>query len=165
MTTAAPSTALATIQPAFTDPERLALAGYLAGYRGLTREAYALDLRQGTTWCRARSLALFAQGNYKDAAAGLYAVLAAGPGWDWDTMRALYPATETYTTQLRALEQFVGKEPAAGYGHFLLAYHYLVVGDKDAAVRQFQDVVKVQPEDKLSAALAKALTSDPAPKQ
>ena len=46
MTTAAPSTALATIQPAFTDPERLALAGFLAGYRGLTREAYALDLRR-----------------------------------------------------------------------------------------------------------------------
>jgi len=60
MTTAAPSTALATIQPAFTDPERLALAGYLAGYRGLTREAYTLDLRQFTTWCRARSLSLFA---------------------------------------------------------------------------------------------------------
>ena len=60
MTTATPSTALATIQPAFTDPERLALAGYLAGYRGLTREAYALDLRQFTTWCRARSLDLFA---------------------------------------------------------------------------------------------------------
>ena len=60
MTTAAPSTALATIQPVFTDAERLALAGFLAGYRGLTREAYALDLRQFTTWCRARSLALFA---------------------------------------------------------------------------------------------------------
>jgi integrase/recombinase XerD len=60
MTTAAPSTALATIQPAFTDPERLALAGYLVGYRGLTREAYALDLRQFTTWCRTRSLSLFA---------------------------------------------------------------------------------------------------------
>ena len=60
MTTAAPSTALATIQPAFTDPERLALAGYLAGYRGLTREAYTLDLRQFTTWCRARSVSLFA---------------------------------------------------------------------------------------------------------
>ena len=60
MTTAARSTALVTIQPAFTDPERLALAGYLAGYRGLTREAYTLDLRQFTTWCRARSLNLFA---------------------------------------------------------------------------------------------------------
>ena len=60
MTTAAPSTALATIQPILTDAERLALAGFLAGYRGLTREAYALDLRQFTTWCRTYSLPLFA---------------------------------------------------------------------------------------------------------
>ena len=60
MTTAVPSAALATIQPVFTDAERVALAGFLAGYRGLTREAYALDLRQFTAWCRARSLALFA---------------------------------------------------------------------------------------------------------
>jgi integrase/recombinase XerD len=60
MTTAAPSTALIMIQPAFTDAERLALAGFLAGYRGLTREAHALDLRQFTTRCRARSLNLFA---------------------------------------------------------------------------------------------------------
>jgi integrase/recombinase XerD len=60
MITAAASTALVTIQPAFTAAERLALAGFLAGYRGLTREAYALDPRQFTTWCRARCLALFA---------------------------------------------------------------------------------------------------------
>ena len=60
MTTAAPPTALVMIQPAFSDAERLALAGFLAGYRGLTREAYALDLRQFTSWCRTRSLALFA---------------------------------------------------------------------------------------------------------
>jgi hypothetical protein len=48
MTATATSTALAIVQPAFTDSERLALAGFLAGYRGLTREAYALDLRQFT---------------------------------------------------------------------------------------------------------------------
>ena len=59
MTATTPSTALATIQPIFTDTERLALAGFLAGYRGLTREAYTLDLRQFTGWCRARSLPLF----------------------------------------------------------------------------------------------------------
>ena len=46
MITAAPSAVLATIQPVFSDAERVALAGFLAGYRGLTREAYALDLRQ-----------------------------------------------------------------------------------------------------------------------
>ena len=56
MTTAALSTGLTTIQPAFTGAERLALAGFLAGYRGLTGEGYALDLRQFTAWCRARSL-------------------------------------------------------------------------------------------------------------
>ena len=60
MTTAAPSAALVMIQPAFTDAERLALAGFLAGYRGLTRDAYALDLRQFTFWCGAHSLDLFA---------------------------------------------------------------------------------------------------------
>jgi site-specific recombinase XerD len=47
---------LATIQSFFTGAERIALAGY----RGLTREAYAVDLRQFTTWCRARSLAVLA---------------------------------------------------------------------------------------------------------
>ena len=60
MTATAPTAALLPIQPAFTDAERLALAGFLAGYRGLTREAYALDLRQFTTSCRARSVHLFA---------------------------------------------------------------------------------------------------------
>jgi integrase/recombinase XerD len=74
----ATTTALVPLQPAFSDAERLVLAGFLAGYRGLTREAYALDLRQFTTWCRARSLNLFAvrradskasPGNSKPAAA------------------------------------------------------------------------------------------------
>jgi hypothetical protein len=36
MTTAAPSAVLAKVQPVFTDAERVALAGFLAGYRGLT---------------------------------------------------------------------------------------------------------------------------------
>ena len=33
--------------------------GFLAGDRGLTREAYTLDLRKFTSWCRARSLPPF----------------------------------------------------------------------------------------------------------
>ncbi|WP_300610162.1 site-specific integrase [Trebonia sp.] len=59
MTATTPSTALLTVQPVFTESERLALAGFLAGFRGLTREAYTLDLRQFTAWCRLRSLPLF----------------------------------------------------------------------------------------------------------
>jgi integrase/recombinase XerD len=45
--------------PVFTNAERLALAGYLAGYSGLTREAYQLDLRQFAGWCQQHQLHLF----------------------------------------------------------------------------------------------------------
>jgi integrase/recombinase XerD len=47
------------VEPLFSDGERLALAGFLAGYSGLTREAYALDLRQYTSWCQQHGLHLF----------------------------------------------------------------------------------------------------------
>jgi integrase/recombinase XerD len=59
MTTTATSTAIVVVDPAFSDPERYALAGFLAGYRGLTRDAYALDLRQFAVWCEHRQLRLF----------------------------------------------------------------------------------------------------------
>ena len=59
MAATTPSTSLVPVQLVFSDAERLALAGFLAGYRGLTREAYTLDLRQFTGWCRARSVPLF----------------------------------------------------------------------------------------------------------
>jgi len=58
-TTSSASTAIAVTEPVFTSHERLALAGFLAGYTGLTREAYALDLRQYASWCQQRHLRLF----------------------------------------------------------------------------------------------------------
>jgi integrase/recombinase XerD len=59
MTTMTPSAALVPAMPVFTNTERLALAGFLAGYSGLTREAYALDLRQFVSWCQQHHLRLF----------------------------------------------------------------------------------------------------------
>jgi integrase len=53
-------TSVVVYDPAFADPERQALIGYLAGYRGLTRDAYVLDLRQFAAWCQQRSIPLFA---------------------------------------------------------------------------------------------------------
>jgi hypothetical protein len=44
--TTSTSAAFTVIEPVFTEPERLAPAGFLACYTGLTREAYPLDLRQ-----------------------------------------------------------------------------------------------------------------------
>jgi len=43
----------------FSEAEQQALLGFLGGYSGLTRDAYALDLRQFAAWCQQRQLALF----------------------------------------------------------------------------------------------------------
>jgi Phage integrase, N-terminal SAM-like domain len=59
MATTITSAALVPAAPVFTNTERLALAGSLAGYSGLTRQAYELDLRQFTSWCQRHRLRLF----------------------------------------------------------------------------------------------------------
>jgi len=58
-TTSSTSTAIAVAEPVFTGPEQLALAGFLAGYTGLTRRAHALDLRQYVSWCQQHHVRLF----------------------------------------------------------------------------------------------------------
>jgi integrase/recombinase XerD len=58
MTTIA-STSVVVYDPDLVDPEHVALAGFLGGYRGLTRDAYALDLRQFVAFCDRRHLGLF----------------------------------------------------------------------------------------------------------
>jgi tetratricopeptide (TPR) repeat protein len=65
-----------------------------------------------------RSLVLFALQKYRDSAAVAYAVLSAGPGWDWTTLSSLYGNVADYTTQLRALEAFVKKNPKSSDGRF-----------------------------------------------
>jgi len=57
-TTVSQSTVIAVSEPAFSNAERLAFAGFLAGYSGLTRVAYALDLRQYAAWCHQHQVRL-----------------------------------------------------------------------------------------------------------
>jgi integrase/recombinase XerD len=53
------STVLATRDELFRTDEQLASAGFLAGYSGLTRDAYTLDLRQYVARCTEHQLAVF----------------------------------------------------------------------------------------------------------
>jgi tetratricopeptide (TPR) repeat protein len=108
-----------------------------------------------------RSLTLFAQKKYDEAAAAAYAVLAQGPGWNWNTMAGLYDKPEIYTKQLRDLEAFVREHPKDGATHFLLAYHYLVLDERKAAIEELRTAAKLTPKDKLSALLAEALEKMP----
>jgi tetratricopeptide (TPR) repeat protein len=107
-----------------------------------------------------RALSLFALKDYRGAAATLYAVLAAGPGWDWETMHALYPDIETYTKQLRALETYQQANPESAEAGFVLAYHYLVLGHLDAAITQLEKVVKFLPDSQLADKLLVSLKEE-----
>jgi tetratricopeptide (TPR) repeat protein len=116
-------------------------------------------LRGDRTIHEFRALCLFARKNYREAAATLYAVLVGGPGWDWDTMSALYPDNDTYTQQLRSLEKYAREHPRDAQAQFLLGYHYMVLDEREDAREAFAQASKLQPKDKLSAQLADALSA------
>jgi tetratricopeptide (TPR) repeat protein len=97
-----------------------------------------------------RAVVQFARGNYTAAAAGLYAVLTVGPGWNWATLISLYPDVDTFTRQLRALESFVRNHPDDAPSRFVLGYLYLTMGWTDAAEAQLREVVRLVPNDWLS---------------
>ncbi len=103
------------------------------------------------------ALGQFAQGQYDQAAAPIYAVLTIGPGWNWTTLISSYSEADTYTQQIRALEAYVRANPQSAPAHFVLAYHYLTQGHNDAAAKQFEAAAGLQPSDKLSAQLAAQL--------
>jgi hypothetical protein len=109
-----------------------------------------------------RALCLFALQQYNEAAAALYAVLTAGPGWDWVTLSGLYPSVSVYTQQLRALEAYCGQNPSSAPARFVLAYHYLTAGHTLAALQQLKEVTALQPQDGLAPQLARQLAPPPA---
>jgi tetratricopeptide (TPR) repeat protein len=118
-----------------------------------TDEAVA-QLPDDTAIHEFRGLILFARGDYQSAAAIIYAVLAVSPGCDWTTLASRYTDQEEYPHQLRALETFHKAHPESAAAAFLRAYHYTTCRHYEAAVKQFQNTLKLLPDDELVPALA-----------
>ena len=92
----------------------------------------------------------------------LRAALAFGPPADWRTVMDYYDGAEpSYTTQLRSLEKYVRDNPSAPEGHFLLGYHYLMTGYEQAAMKHFDEVEKIAPNDKFTSELVQKLAGEP----
>ena len=157
-TTAAPPTQPIADQTtsAFDQARETFKAGDYAGALQLAEQALKAMPNDRTTH-EFLGLVLFAQGQYDQAAAPLYAVLSVGPGWDWTTLSGMYPDVATYTGQLRNLESYIDKNPKSANARFVLAYQYLCEGHDDNAVAQLKQVVKLQPGDTLSAQLVARL--------
>ena len=131
-------------------------AGRFADAQAEVEKALA-SLPKDTTLHEFRALTLFAQKKYQDSAAAIYAVLAAGPGWNWETMKGFYSSADVYKSQLRDLENFQRANSTRGDASLLLAYHYLTLGSMDAAKKQLQNAVRSQPNDQLSTQLLATL--------
>ena len=105
-----------------------------------------------------RALCLFALKRFDEAAAVDYAVLSAGPGWNWSTLVGLYPDVDTYTNQLRALEAAVRSNPNSPSTRVPAGLSLPGPGASRKRRRsQFEKVTKLQPTDQLSASFVKAL--------
>jgi tetratricopeptide (TPR) repeat protein len=104
-----------------------------------------------------RALCQFARGQYQEAAATIYAVLSTGPGSDWNTIGALYPNPDVYSLQLRALEDTIRGGGNESWRHFLLAYQYMVLGERDAALGEFRVAASLNDRDQLSPRICELL--------
>lgn len=104
-----------------------------------------------------RALIQFALGQYASAAAVLNSLLAASPGMDWTTLSSLYDDVDTYTEQLRLLENYCKSNPKDAAAQFVLAYHYMVAGYSEEAADVLKVVVELQPKDLVAKQMLESL--------
>ena len=104
--------------------------------------------------CLLLGQALFATGQYDEAAGATQAALSMLPEDKWGTVvthyKELYPNIGDYTTQFRALEKARDAKPDVPALHFLLGYHFGYLNYPKQAVRELDKVLAVAPEDKIA---------------
>lgn len=104
-----------------------------------------------------RALVLFATQRYADASATIYSVLSVASGWDRETIERLYDDPNRYVTDVRNLANYVNQRPDDSAAQFLLAYHYLAVGELPTAAQLLQQVQAANPGDRVTQNLLDAI--------
>ena len=98
--------------------------------------------------------ALFATGNFEEAAGATHAALSQLPKDQWGVVvsntRELYGSLQDYTTQLRALEQAAKDKPNDPALRLLMGYHYAYLGYPQQAVDQLDKGLSLAPQDEIA---------------
>jgi hypothetical protein len=95
------------------------------------------------------SLAAFANKDYRTAATEAHAVIALGGVPSWNQVYAIYQNADAYTSQLRALEDYVKEHPKSPEGQFLLGVQYLTTGYASEAHDHLAKAAELAPKDKI----------------
>ena len=107
------------------------------------------------------ALALFALKDYRGANMEAHAALSLAPAADWPTLYRYYEDLPTYEQQLKDLAAYIRAHQDAADARFVLAYHDLMLGDKNAAKIQFEKVLGKVPQDQLAVKLLKSVGGTP----
>lgn len=110
-----------------------------------------------------RSLVLFFEEEYQPAAESAYQALSLGPAWDWKRLSSMFADAEQYTLEFRKMQQLSKAADAPVGTHFLMAYHCLMLGHRDAARMQLEKVADMLPQDALVQSMLSELQQTPMP--
>jgi tetratricopeptide (TPR) repeat protein len=106
-------------------------------------------------------LSMFAQGEFRGAAAAAHAVADLGQVPDWPTLYGYYKDRDKYVQHLEKLQQFAKENPDAPEAKFLLGFNYQMLGDKAQAEKQFAKYINaVNGEDQIAVKLFSSVGGD-----
>ncbi len=113
-----------------------------------------VDQPQNGTLGMMLAQALFATGDYDDAAGATQMAMGLLPQDQWGVVvknyTDLYPNAGNFTTQLRALEKARNDKPEDPALRFLLGFQYNYLGYPQQAARELQKTVTLAPQDEMS---------------
>jgi hypothetical protein len=101
------------------------------------------------------SLAAMANKDYRTAATEAHAVIALGGVPSWSQVYGIYQNVDAYTSQMRALEDYVKANPKSAEGQFLLGVQYMTTGYSSEAHDHLALASQLTPKDKIAQDLVK----------
>lgn len=131
-------------------------------YRDALRQANhaAVEMPRNAAVHELMSLALLALKEYRAAAIEAHAAIALGRVSDWPTLYSYYGEEKTYSNQFRELEKHVRDNPQSPEARFLLGYHDVLTGNKEAAKMNLTAAVELTPKDEIAKQLLQQVTGD-----
>jgi tetratricopeptide (TPR) repeat protein len=96
------------------------------------------------------SLAMFAVGDYRQAASAAHVALELAAPADWAKIFRYYNNKDRYTQHLRALEKFVRENGNSPDGRFLLGAHRVMLGHKPEAQQELKAYLQLVGQDPLA---------------
>ena len=123
----------------------------------------AVDNSQNPVLMLMLGQALFATGNFEEAAGATHAAMSQLSKDQWGAVvsnsRELYGNLQDYTTQLRALEQATKDKPNDPALRLLMGYHYAYLGYPQQAVDQLDKGLSIAPQDEIAKQLRDEMQS------